>query len=131
MAKKSTVRSLQELCFTHIVMTLEEYTDEELALLPKRFREQLLHSIPVVDVCRLEKTRFTSGIDMNSVWEYFFHLIPRERSWHHSKGALGWRNKFFQSIISTIINNCRPYDCRTSTRSGEEFDQSIKRDFNT
>ena len=106
MTERLLVRSLQELCFTHIVMTLEEYTDEELALLPERFREQLLHSIPVVDVCRLEGTQFTSGIDMNSVWEHLYkYLIDRQFS-----SATNWREQLFAKMTSTILSDNRPYD---------------------
>ena len=108
MTGRLPVRSLQELCFTHIVMTLEEYTNEELALLPKRFREQLLHSIPVVDVCRLEGTQFTSGIDMNLVWEHLYKcLIDRQLT-----TATNWREHFFAKMTSTILGDNRPYDFR-------------------
>ena len=83
-------------------MTLEEYTDEELALLPKRFREQLLYSIPVVDVCRLEGTQFTSEIDMNLVWGHIY------RNYSKIKGS-SWRDVYFTELLSTILSGSRPY----------------------
>jgi len=61
--------SLEETCFFYIMKTLEQYTIEELSLLPVKFREQLLLSLPLVDVCQLEETRFTAGLDMEAIWE--------------------------------------------------------------
>ncbi len=36
------------------------------SLLPKSFRVQLLHKIPIIDICRLEDTEFVTGIDMEA-----------------------------------------------------------------
>ena len=106
MTRRFPVRSLDELFFAHIVMTLEEYTDEELALLPKRFREQLLYSIPVVDVCRLEGTQFTSGIEMGSMWEHLY----KDRIDRNFTATTSWREQFFTKISSTILGDNHPYD---------------------
>ncbi len=65
--------SLQEHRFTHITTNLEQYSTDVLSLLPKKFSEWLLRSIPVLDVCRLEEcSSFTLGIDMESLWEKFY-----------------------------------------------------------
>ena len=93
--------SLEELCFTHIVMTLEEYTDEELALLPKPFREQLMHSIPVVDVCRLEGTQFTSDIDTSSFWEQIY----KEYFVSFGEVSTDWKVNLFTDLAHSVIGN--------------------------
>ena len=94
-----TLCSLGKLCFTHIVTTLDEYTNEELTLLPKHFREQLLYSIPVADVCRLEGTQFALGIDMSSLWE---HLYKRHISVDDDVVSC-WKDNFFASLTQAIF----------------------------
>ena len=61
--------SLEETCFFYIMKTLEQYSIEELSLLPVKFREQLLLSLPLLDICQLEETQFTAGLDMEAIWE--------------------------------------------------------------
>ena len=68
----SNMKSLLEICLTHIQWTLEEYPVDVLALLPKAIREKMLHNLPIVDICRLEDTHFTSGIDMDSIWKELY-----------------------------------------------------------
>ena len=53
-------------------MTLEQYSTDSLSLLPKGFRLQLLHKIPIIDICRLEDTAFVTGIDMEPIWKQIF-----------------------------------------------------------
>ena len=101
MTQESTVLSLQELCFTHIVVTLEEYTNEKLALLPKRFREQLLHSVSMVDVCRLEATQFISGIDTSSLWEQVY----REYIGTNRKVTGDWKINLFMALAHSILGD--------------------------
>ena len=101
MTRESTIVSLQELCFTHIVMTLEEYADKELTLLPKRFRKQLLHCIPVVDVCRLEATPFISEIDTSSLWEQVY----KEYIGANSEVSTDWKINFFTVLTNSILGD--------------------------
>ena len=82
-------------------MTLEEYTDEELALLPKHFREQLLHSIPVVDMCRLEGTRFISDIDTSSLWE----KVYKEYIDTHGEVSVDWKSNLFMDLAHSILGD--------------------------
>lgn len=106
MAVVFTVRSLEEICFAYILKTLEEYAAAYLALLPKEFQNRLLHSLPVVDICQLEGTEFTSGFNMESFWEEFYkdHIDPRP---YRSKQS--WRDKLFATLSSTILKDDRPY----------------------
>ncbi len=79
MATVLSMKSLEELCLTHVAMTLEQYSTDTLSLLPKGFRVQLLHKIPIIDICRLEDTKFILGIDMESVWRQF--AVDLESVW--------------------------------------------------
>ncbi len=105
----ATVKSLQELCFTHITMTLEQFSTDVLCLLPKKFREQLLHNIPVLDVCRLEEdSLFTAGIDMESFWKELCGKLFLSCD-ESSVPILTWRELFFSQFFDTIIRGDRPY----------------------
>jgi len=103
--------SLKETCFFYIMKTLEQYTIEELSLLPVKFREQLLLSLPLVDVCRLEETRFTAGLDMEAIWEQlhndYYHQSYSFESPDTSE--LSWRAKFFKSLSLYVLRCGRPY----------------------
>ncbi len=101
-----SAKSLEELCLTHVEMTLEQYSTDTLSLLPKGFRLQLLHKIPIVDVCRLEDTDFTSGIDMESLW---MALHKEYISKYRFGSRLDWRESIFWSIFIAIVRGERPY----------------------
>ncbi len=111
MATALSMKSLEELCLTHVTMTLEQYSTDTLSLLPKDFRLQLLHKIPIVDVCRLEDTDFTSGIDMESVWM----ALHKEYISEYRFGScldwrrLDWRESIFWSIFIAIVRGERPF----------------------
>ena len=49
-------------------MHLEQFPVDFLALLARRMREQLLWNLPVADVCLLEVTQFTNGMNMDDYW---------------------------------------------------------------
>ena len=49
-------------------MHLEQFPVDFLALLPRRTPEQLLWNLPVADVCLLEVTQFTNGMNMDDYW---------------------------------------------------------------
>ena len=109
MAGVSCMKSLEETCFTRILMTLEEYAVEYLALLPTRYRNRMLniYSLPVVDICRLETCdQFTSGLDMDSVWMKVYKacIDPFCKS-----PPSNWREEFFITLCSNILQDCRPY----------------------
>ena len=104
---KEKVKPLQELSFTHILMTLEEYAIDDLALLPKSIRNQMLHNLPIVDVCQLEGTRFMAGISEDSMWEKLYKdLIEPHRRPRSNKS---WKEHFLGKISDTLIKDNRPY----------------------
>ena len=105
------MKSLQEICLT--ASTLEEYLVDVLALvlLPKAIREEMLHNLPIVDICRLDDTQFTSGIDshMDHIWEKLYqdHMELEELP----SDSSNWRQCYLQQVSSAIIilEYGRPY----------------------
>ena len=89
------VESLQEICLTHILWTLKEYPVDVLALLPKAIREEILYNLPIVDICRLEDTQFTSGIDMDSIWK---ELYKRHIDAEATKSEGSWRQCYLHKL---------------------------------
>lgn len=59
---------LQDLCLLVVINELETYPVELLASLPCWLRQRLLDNIPVLDLCRLDHTSVTEGIDIKAVW---------------------------------------------------------------
>ena len=59
--------SLSDQCHLYLILHLEEFLPEELALLSLRMRERLLINLPVADICRLEETTVVQGIDTNFI----------------------------------------------------------------
>ena len=100
------MKSLEELCLTYVAMTLEQYSADSLSLLPKGFRLQLLHMIPIIDICRLEDTAFTSGIDIKSVWT----ALDKEYIDTDCYGScLDRRESILMRLSVAIIKGERPY----------------------
>ena len=105
------MKSLQEICLTHIQWTLEEYPVDVLALLPKAIREEMLHALPIVDICRLEDTHFTSGIDMDSTWKelYESHMNSELLSHMCILYECSWKSKYLWTVSDIILKYGRPY----------------------
>ena len=59
---------LGEQCSHYILMNLEQFSPVSLALLPLTVREEFLQCLPVADLCRLEHTAFTDGVNMDDHW---------------------------------------------------------------
>ena len=98
------MKTLQEICLTHIQWTPEEYPVGILALLPKAIREEMLHNLPIVDICRLQDTQFTSGLDMNSIWK---ELYERHIDSEPPELQDSWRQQYLHKISSTILKGGR------------------------
>ena len=112
------VKPLQELSFTHILMTLEEYAVDDLALFPKSIRNQMLHNLPIVDVCQLEGTRFMAGISEDSMWEKLYKDLI-DPHWYSNKR---WKEHFLGKIYDTLIKDNRPYGYSRVTRTDKMTD---------
>jgi hypothetical protein len=104
-------------------MHLEEFPVSHLSLLPLSERKRLLQRLPIADVCRLEDTSFTEGIDMAAYWK--FPLEPAEvensdifvQEWGEAKFA---KAALYGEVTSVIIG-CLPKGFWYPFPSGNEF----------
>ena len=64
----STVSSLWLQSILFIIGHLEEFSPNNLALLPASMRRWLFLYLPLADVCLLESTLMSKGIDMEEIW---------------------------------------------------------------
>ncbi len=64
--------SLVQQCQYFILLHLDEFPVSHLSLLPLHVRKELLWQMPLADVCQLEGTTFTDGLDMAAYWKYPF-----------------------------------------------------------
>ena len=55
-------------CLMEIITHLEDYSTEELNTLPKSLCRDLLSRLPIPDLCKLEGTSVTDGVNMEEVW---------------------------------------------------------------
>ncbi len=81
--------------------------------------------IPIIDICRLEDTKFVTGIDMESVWKQMFvDFECARRQCITSDDAVNevtvgdvipssiqssWKHHFFSIFLDLIIRGKRPY----------------------
>ena len=66
---KCHMESLVQQCQNFIAMHLEEFPISRLSLLPYFIRNVLMWQLPLSDVCQLDNTNFTEGLDMASYWK--------------------------------------------------------------
>ena len=64
--------SLFQQCQYFVLMHLDEFPVSYLSLLPLNTRKELLWQLPLADVCQLEGTKFTDGLDMAACWKFPF-----------------------------------------------------------
>ena len=108
--------SLKDQCLLHMICHLEDYSPDALALLPTRHRRTLLQNLPVVDICRLEGTAVTGGIDMSDVWQSVWHDrygVNHSCSLFTAEGDNSdeeYRELYFQHITSTLFNKAGRVD---------------------
>ena len=76
-ALQPTIRqplSLQQASILYVIFNLEEFSPDVLALLPLRFRRDLLLMLPPADIFKLEQTSVVDGIDMeNEIWKEVYN----------------------------------------------------------
>ena len=58
--------SLQQTSILYVISNLERFPPDMLALLPLRFRRELLLILPPADIFQLEPTSVVNGIDMEN-----------------------------------------------------------------
>ena len=121
---------LQSLLF--IIGHLDQYRNESLALLPPRTRRELLLNLPVVDVCRLEGSGVTEGIDMEEVWKtLYYNRLPT----HHkeleqflvddNEEMDSWKDCYFTSLYNIRLYKQNYYDDDCSCIYGRHLQQDL------
>ena len=120
---------LQSLLF--IIGHLDEYGNESLALLPPRTRQTLLLNLPVIDVCKLEGSGVTEGIDMEEIWKtlYYNRLPTRQKKYEgllltvDDMQELTWKDCYFGSLFRFKYTDGSDNDCRCIY--GRHFHQDL------
>ncbi len=104
MASSEDPLSLEDQCLLYLVHHLEEYTPETLASLPLHLRRRLLLNLPAVDVCQLEDTAVTDGIDMEvSVWKALLgSRVDHERLTIYRRGCL--KQSYFDIVAECLVD---------------------------
>ena len=71
--------SLQQASILYVISNLERFPPDMLALLPLKFRRDLLRMLPPADVFKLEQTSVVDGIDMeNEIWKVVYERYDYE-----------------------------------------------------
>ena len=72
--------SLQDLCLLCTINNVDSYPVELLASLPRWLRNRLLNNLPVLDLCQLDHTTVTTGVNTNKIWSTKLVNKPKRRS---------------------------------------------------
>ena len=102
---------LEETCFMYVLKTLEEFdVNGRLSLLPAKIRSRMLAKMPLVDICRLEKTDFVSGLDMTLIWKQIYEERNTSSSSFHNRASQNnWKRSLLTRISNTLLGDERPY----------------------
>ena len=114
--------SLQTQCLLYIIGHLREIPASMLSLLPRSIRHKLLLHLPAVDVCQLNDTLVTSGIEMDEVWEKLYNerlpvdndemgLDKTPKAMLDNAGIeCSWKDVYLDAVF-TIIAEFRTDEC--------------------
>ena len=91
--------TLQQQCLHHILMHLEEFPANYLALLPLSLRRELLTKLPIADVCLLEEGPFVQGIDMEDYWSCLINLY-----WAHPVDKFSAKARCYGEVAAYILH---------------------------
>ena len=103
----STPVSLQNQCLIYIIRFLELFPVDYLALLPVTVRQRLLENLPPADVCRLEQSKFSEGLDIDGVWKKLSNISDMLPYTHYSSKPAylsknGYKDSFFNKLYSFL-----------------------------
>ena len=76
-----STESLQTLCLSRLINSLECYSPELLSRVPTSLRYRILVQSPIIDICRLERTSAFDGNDSEKLWgecydKHWFRFSP-------------------------------------------------------
>ena len=94
----------------HIVGHLEEFSPEALALLPMSLRRWLFLNLPVADVCLLEGTSMSNGLDMEQIWEelYKSRLLVVQQDTVGRMIKFSWKEQYCYDLWICMFDHVRP-----------------------
>ena len=107
--QRSRLLSLKQLTYLNIIGNLHKFKPNQLALLPINTRYLLMTNIPVSDILKLEHTKVTEDVDMQSVWTTVTSKnLPSEYTeFINSPLFKGFSSmkEFYMEMLATIILN--------------------------
>lgn len=95
--------SLQDLCLLCVINSVDSYPVELLATLPRWLRNQLLHSLPVLDLCHLDCTPVARGVDTNTIWTAKLKREPKKIFDVHHQAPIPARPIFIESLFQMTV----------------------------
>ena len=99
------MESLERKCLLWIIRNLEQFPVALLSqTVPTRIKLKLLLALPVVDICKLEKTPFVRDVDMEIIWRRCLEFSGESRI--HSRLQHEWSAKqvYFNKLCSIAVN---------------------------
>ena len=94
----------------YIVGHLEEFSSEALALLPASLRRWLFLHLPVADVCLLEGTSMSNGLDMEQIWEELYKarvlVVKKDKTTLRNK--LTWKEQYCHDLWICVNEHTQP-----------------------
>ena len=103
-------------------MHLDKLSVSHLSLLPLYVRRELLWQLPLADVCQLEDTKFTDGLDMAAYWKYpldeqgigidWWGLPCNKICYYHEWGAAEYERAVLYGLLTAYAfgSDYRPCD---------------------
>ena len=111
--------SLTDRCLVEIITHLEDYSTEEQSVLPRSLHQDLLSRLPIPDLCKVEGTSVTEGVNMEEVWYakclLDVHVHPARNVEEKSPARYVERQKWNSGWLSIIL----PTD--SETKSWREY----------
>ena len=106
----------------YIVCHFEYFSPDAIAQLPVSVQTQVVRSLPVADVCALEKTILAQTVDFDSIWKKIcmHHPIPHTFPDEHFKIMYGYesmKDYFFTFIWHLAMSEQAPVVHRIRTRT--------------
>ena len=95
--------SLQDLCLLCVINSVDSYPVELLATLPHWLRNQLLHCLPVLDLCHLDHTPIARGVDTNKIWTARLESEPKKMFAVHRQAPTPARPIFIESLFQVTV----------------------------
>ena len=94
----------------YIVGHLEEFSPEALAFLPASLRCWLFLHLPLADVCLLEGTSMSIGLDMEQIWEELYKarllVVKEDKTTLHNK--LTWKEQYCHDLWICVNKHRQP-----------------------